>query len=309
MERLNRDFRSTAVLLESLTLVPTGGLCNRLRAIASARRLCERCQARLTVVWDWGKFADYFERIAGVQFLPSRPVTDAHLVRHYPTMIDPSPTRLVDVGQKTIELHSGYVFSGSDEKTIKTRALIPFTPRPNARLASIIHNFADEKLQSAVGFHIRRTDHLKSRRYSPDKLFIERARKIVSQGKSIFLATDNTATECRMRRLFGPAIIVFPKRQTLAQRWPRPFDSMATEDDIIDLFLLAETEYVLGSYNSTYSYTAMRLNGSPNCAIISSDWRVRAGRLFSSIRSAIVKRFPPLKRALQRRHDRWQRLA
>jgi hypothetical protein len=290
--------------LESLLLVPTGGLCNRLRAIASARRLSARFNFKLTIVWDWGDFGDYFHPLPGVAILPSLPAAGRKVVRHYPMLIDPTPFRAVEMSDGAIELHSGYIFSARGEKPINSKALIPFTPRPNDRLAFMIDEFAGRNLSNAVGFHIRRTDHVRARRYSPDGLFFRRAREIVSQGKSIFLATDNILTERMMTESFGSSLIKYPKRSGLDRRWPRPFDRIATEDDVIDLFLLARTQYILGSYNSTYSHTAMRLNGSPQCAILASGWRVRVGRVFFSIRAGVIGKLPFLKRALQRRHDR-----
>lgn len=52
----------------SLTLVPAGGLANRMRAVASAYRLCLAVGSRLHVVWfrDWAlnaPFVDIFEPI------------------------------------------------------------------------------------------------------------------------------------------------------------------------------------------------------------------------------------------------------
>src|SRR5437867_3975326 len=48
-------------VLEHLVVDPMGGLCNRLRAIASARRLCAKAGARCTVIWDWGDYRTLFD--------------------------------------------------------------------------------------------------------------------------------------------------------------------------------------------------------------------------------------------------------
>ena len=52
----------------TLTLVPSGGLANRMRAVASAYSLCEATGSRLQVVWfrDWAlnaAFNDIFEPV------------------------------------------------------------------------------------------------------------------------------------------------------------------------------------------------------------------------------------------------------
>jgi len=123
-------------------------------------------------------------------------------------------------------------------------------------------------LIDVVGFHMRRTDHKKSIRYSPDEMFIERAKSIINSGKRIFLATDNIQTELLMKRHFGLHVVTFPKRQSLERRWPRVFDQIAAEDDLVELFLLAKTEFIVGSYFSSFSGMAIALNGSKKNEIL-----------------------------------------
>src|SRR5450631_2348563 len=51
----------TTSMLEHLILRPERGLCNRLRAIASAKRICAITGARCTIVWDWGDYGALFD--------------------------------------------------------------------------------------------------------------------------------------------------------------------------------------------------------------------------------------------------------
>jgi len=46
------------------------------------------------------------------------------------------------------------------------------------------------------------------------------------------------------------------------------FDPVVAEDDLLDLFLLALTEYVLGSYWSSFSDIATAMNGSTRPKIL-----------------------------------------
>src|SRR5215813_9249377 len=48
-------------MLEHLVIYPRGGLCNKLRTIASAKRLAAKTEARCTIVWDWGDYRTLFE--------------------------------------------------------------------------------------------------------------------------------------------------------------------------------------------------------------------------------------------------------
>jgi len=55
----------------------------------------------------------------------------------------------------------------------------------------------------------------------------------------------------------------------LEQRWPR--ETSGTDDvaeDLVDLWLLAGCEFVIGSAASSYNNVAVYLNGSPECRLL-----------------------------------------
>jgi hypothetical protein len=250
-------------MLEHLILVPEAGLCNRLRAIASARRLCQRVGAKCSLVWDWGDFEHFFAPVAALDVLSVGPWCVPSVRLRFKSSL---PGRTVDVRTKTLKVRTGLLFWGHDEPQIKLRDVRDWVPRPHPRLASTVEQFARERLNGAVGLHIRRTDHEDAIRQSPDHLFVQEAQRLIEAGKRIFLATDNVPTEQMMVRRFGEHIVIHPRRKVLANRWPRPqFDPIALEDDLLDLFLLVRTEYVVGCYHSSFSGLAMALNGSAQC--------------------------------------------
>jgi hypothetical protein len=249
-----------------LILVPVGGICNRLRAIGSAVRLCRLAGARCSVVWDWGDFWHFFSAMPNIEILRSAPRGEGLQIRHVPVHRDPS--REVTLSRGSVELHSGYVFWRQGEARIGVRDVLPFLPRLSDNLAAEVDTFARQHFADTVGLHMRRTDNKHAIARSPDSMFLERASDLVARGKRLFLATDNAATESRMRRRFGRALLTHPKRQRLLQRWPRQFDRIATEDDLIDLFLLARTQYIVGSFWSSFSDFAIALNGSGSSEIL-----------------------------------------
>jgi hypothetical protein len=249
-------------MLEHLIVAPCEGLCNRLRAIASARRLCRRFEARCSIVWDWDEFTRFFV-----------PLPDADVVRLGSLCVSRRESfhngegveRRVDVRVPTVKLRTCHLFWGNDEPPLKLWQLRDYFPKLAAPLTTIVNRLAAEHhLERAVGLHIRRTDNRRAIARSPDELFLVQARAIVAAGMRIFLATDNVRTEEQMRGEFGDAVFTYPKRDTLPVRWPRRFDPIALEDDLIDLFLLSRTQYVLGSSGSSYSSVAIVLNGSPH---------------------------------------------
>lgn len=250
-------------MLQHLIVRTQGGLCNRLRAIACARRLCQRTRAKCSLIWNWGDFWHFFAPLPGLDVLNYQPLC----LGRQPRIGDlPNDQRVVDVRASTVKIRAAHIFWGNDEPKIDTTDVAPFVPRLHARLETLVEAFAAEKFTRAVGFHIRRTDNKLAIAGSPDELFLAEAERVIAGGWKIFLATDNLATEQMMIDRFGASIITYPRRQQLTARWPRPdFDATALDDDLLDLFLLARTNFVIGCQCSSYSGMAMALNGSPLC--------------------------------------------
>jgi len=255
--------------LEHLVLVPLGGLCTRLCAIASARRLCQRLKARLSVAWEWGDFREFFAPLSDVEIVaPGSAARETQIRRNSGPA---APTRVVDIRVKCTTLRTRNIFWGSDESRIGLPALADYLPRLNLRLRKSVAQFAASAgLADAIGVHVRRTN--KAARVSPDQLFFRCLDDLIANGKRIFLSTDNLATERKMKRRYGRAIVTFPKATRLEARWPRAdFNRAALEEDLIDLFLLAETRYVIGSYGSSFTEVAIGLNGSWESGILMYD--------------------------------------
>jgi hypothetical protein len=272
-------------VLQHLILIPRGGMCNRLRALASARRLKARADCRCTLIWEWGEFEHFFAPLPDVEVVNRSKIgrlernlrltldvllrRPARYHKYQPTrwdrLLQRDASRSVDLRQPVVELHSGAIFGGHDEPRLYFPDIRDWLPGLSPRLEEQVEEFRRRHLRGAVGFHIRRTDHQLSTRSSPDALFFARAAELIAAGRRIFLATDNTATERQMRARFGDSLVVYPKQTALAERWPRPFHPLAADEDLIDLFLLARCEFIVGCYGSSYTDFAIALNGSPQC--------------------------------------------
>jgi len=61
------------VTLEHLILIPYGQLANRMRAIASAKRVSQMVGARCSIVWNWPDYEALFQRDPSISLLPSLP--------------------------------------------------------------------------------------------------------------------------------------------------------------------------------------------------------------------------------------------
>ncbi|MDX1948306.1 MAG: hypothetical protein SFU86_23145 [Pirellulaceae bacterium] len=256
-------------MLRRLVLASGSGLCNRLRAIASARRLCARVGARCHIVWNWGQFHRFFAPLPDATLCPWGVGAASWLLERFGQRCK---DQRIDMSRRSAWVFTGQIIYGHDEPPVSLAALRDWLPRPSDRVARRADEFAGQHFGNVVGMHIRRTDHGPAKTKSPDELFLETAARLLDEGKRIFLATDNVETEQLLRRFCGERLITFPKAHPLVARWPRSsFDPQACEDDLLDLLLLARTEYVVGSFFSSFSNTAMVLNGSPKCRTLNID--------------------------------------
>ena len=287
-------------MLEHLVVYPRGGLCNRLRAIASAKRLCSNTDARCTVIWDWGHFLAVFDDdtewipyTAEMDWKQHRLVPGYHHIRHlHPQEGGNYKNRRVPVTtHPRIALTSSYVFCAAEEPLLKgsERDVITWFPRPHPSILEKVEAFRCAYFPPrTVGVHVRRTDHKRAILHSPDRAYFRKTDRLVDKGYHLFLATDNENTLLMMKTRYGHKLIHYPKVSEIEQRWPRQTSTLQDIlDDIADLWLLASCEFVIGSAFSSYSRVAILFNGSPRCKAIG---RPRAWLDFDWIR-----RYRPLR--------------
>jgi len=118
------------------------------------------------------------------------------------------------------------------------------------RIDAVAGTFADD----TVGVHIRRTDKKAAIANSPDELFEFRMNSILEErpGAMFFLATDCADTEAQMHRAFpGRILTAEPERDRST--------GAGTRASLIDMFCLARTSYILGSYSSSFGEMASAL--------------------------------------------------
>jgi hypothetical protein len=298
--------------LEHLVIVPTEGLANRMRAIASAKRLCELSGARCTVVWNWQDYEALFAPDPAIEVVPRIPQDAVGTHRAMQTKTTrqggtPENRRIPLDGPPRIIMTSPHAFGAtSDGKAVDTCELVPWIPRPSQAVLERVRQFKSDAFPAGtiVGMHMRRTDNDVAILRSPDRLFIRQAKRLADAGTMIYLATDNRRTERKMLAHIGGSIVMYPKNSSLARRWPRVFSLEETMEDYADLLLLASCDYVLGSMNSSYSRLAMALNASPRCRTLQgpdSGWMRTTDELRAAFRDRryLQRRLHHLRRRLQ----------
>lgn len=259
-----------------LTIVPQGGLCNRLRVVLSALFLSQQMHAEVQVKWAendecHARFADLFVPIDSGRFhigpmswwaKPSRK-RNFHIPRLLRTCMGYTwqrdgfePTSLSELAEALHGHSKVYVSSGSQLAQYSAECLSRLCPRADlqTRIDRIVQSYAPH----TVGVHIRRTDNVVSIQQSPVEAFIRAMKHEVDQDPRVkfFLATDDAAVKQMLERQFPHRIITqhMPTERSTLQ---------GMEDALVDLWCLAGTHKLLGSYWSSFTDTAAEIGRMP----------------------------------------------
>lgn len=256
-----------------LTIIPQGGLCNRMRSIDAAIALSIAANTKLIVQWhkDPGlnaEFTDLFEMPDVIsrldtldyngRFAQLRKSTRKRLYRV-----------LFDQYFSEKELMR-YIASGGDltglvnKKSICIAACNRFYEskfcnihlKPVSEILDTVSDIIPES-KDIVGVHIRRSDHKVAIDRSPMMLFEKEMQQVINENDNarFFVATDSSETEDSLLRLFPDRIIVH-KKSTYDRG-----DTMAIKDALIDLYCLSRTSKIIGSYSSSFSEEAGLIGG------------------------------------------------
>jgi hypothetical protein len=256
------------------------GLCNRIRAIASALALSKAAGQPLTVYWFHTSALDcsYTKLFLPLDGAKVVEVETGPLLR----LFSPGAWRLRAVGwrrpydlflsgdrlQEMRESGADLVLAvaGARRCGIETYGrcydALPsyedFKPRPEL-LREAERVFAGIGAGSGgrvVGVHIRRGDNEASVQVSPLDLFLARMHKETEQDPEVrfFLATDDPASE-------QAVAAEFPGRVTVRTKDRSRTRTRGVQDALVDLLVLSKCPLILGSYWSSFSQTAAELGG------------------------------------------------
>lgn len=261
--------------LQSIIMIvikPTGGLANRMRALDSAISLSKKHQLSLHLIWELDptcncKFTDLFVRPDGInslvqvkagvktKFLNVIARLYFYCMPNHSYINQPVMDKLLHDKSDCEELLSTqhtYISTDSRFYTPLSKALFS-TIQPKDSLQNIIDSYS---VQNMIGVHIRRTDNKVSIANSPTKKFIDQMKKEAEKDKHVrfFLATDDPSTETAMREIFKGKIITHVKKSLNRN------DASAIKDAVIDLYCLAGSRKIIGSFWSSFSDVAAQIN-------------------------------------------------
>lgn len=154
-------------------------------------------------------------------------------------------------------------------KELFCRELRAFKPQPE--ILAKVDAFAHQWPAKVIGVHVRRTDL---------NQYLEKAKGSVSDEQAVFdamdarltedpevsflLCTDNPSTEGFYRERYGERLLVYPKEfHTDSPRGLKAEQQRLTSvaDALIDLYLLARTQSLIGTSGSSFSGYAGHLGG------------------------------------------------
>ena len=268
-----------------ITLIPTSGLGNRLRIMATAMKLAREGNKKLRVYWNTNSELNApFDKLFEYPFHFSvKPVPIQYKVwiemRRFSSklfgfedwylslfkfdfvFLDKMVT---DVLQNRLNLQKeinkakrAFICSYEEVNYCDLSDYQLF--KPVESIQKKIDNLALQFNASTIGIHIRSTDHITSIKNSPFILFENKIHEELRSNPeaNFFLATDNEEYQNRLVQKFGNDKILFHTKV---------FRRDVTEgitDAVVDMFCLSKTSKIYGSYYSSFSYVAGRIGRVP----------------------------------------------
>ncbi|MFG6332284.1 MAG: hypothetical protein K1W28_10755 [Lachnospiraceae bacterium] len=253
-----------------IIIQPSGGLCNRIRVINSGWKLARARQEKLLVLWNCNPelncpFDALFRPVTDFRVTSIRSVADPRKLFYQKT----ARTRLTN---EDLLAHRGpdgkldeayarslkgnlYIFTWEWFYPAEDYHLfIPAEPLQK-RISAMTARFGP----SCVGVHIRRTDNQPAIGKSSTDAFIHlMQRELDAAADTVFyLATDDLAEEARIREAFPGRIL--SNRERCLRRDSRE----GIQDALLDLYSLASTRKIIGSYFSSFTDIAADIRKIP----------------------------------------------
>ena len=263
-----------------ITLVPGGGLANRMRAIDSAYQLSQKQNQELLVIWIKNSelncsFNDIFEdtpffkvkKFSPFNFyaypnhLQKKSIFIKQIVkwqRHKmfdSILLNEEIHKNLYIDKKEIIIENNYsnLFIDTCERFIEGSNLFKLF-KPQKKIRNKIEDILREFNDNTIGLHIRRTDNVSAIKSSPIDFFIkEMANELKLQKHTkFFLSTDDKTIKTKLVNSYQNLII------TRNIKYSRK-SKQGIIDALIDFILLSKTKKIIGSDFSSFSLEAAHI--------------------------------------------------
>lgn len=253
-----------------IIIQPSGGLCNRMRVINSGWRLARERQEKLQIIWNCNAelncpFESLFQPVTEFKITSIHSVADPRKLfyqktaRSYLTneeiLAHRNPDGRLDADYVKALKSNIYIFTWEWFYPSEDYHLFIPTDALQKRIDEMTGRFGS----SCVGVHIRRTDNQPAIGKSSTQSFLDSMQKELEADPDtmFYLATDDMTEEQRLREAF-PGRILSNQNRCLER------DSVdGMHDAMLDLYCLAATRKIIGSYFSSFTDIAADMRGIP----------------------------------------------
>jgi hypothetical protein len=270
------------------------GLANRMRAIASGVGLSTDTipKQKLNIIWPQNDalncaFSDLFEPLVQVDMMESfkygKLLKASAQPDRFKKTIASAFNRLLGIDhcikadadfKLDVGVEAELVKFIKGKKNIYIKTCAEFGAPENYfsifKPIAAIQQQIDQRMESfsshTVGLHIRRSDHIAAKKYSPDEMFFAVIEKELDarDHTKFYLSTDDKETISMLKAKYGDCIINFTKDFSR--------DSLSgIQNAVIDMYCLANTSKIFGSFNSSFSNVASRIKQIELITLKSSD--------------------------------------
>ena len=162
-------------------------------------------------------------------------------------------------GEESIDLEYERIPKKLREEILKYVSFLVPIKKIRERISSFLKE--NNNFENVVGIHARRTQFLLNTdgrgKVSTDDAFFERMSEIIRKNPTVkfFLATDSQETLFNFIKRFGTRIIYQPNVEFDVSKKESVFDALT------DLFILSETQLILGTFLSTFTEIAWWFSG------------------------------------------------
>jgi hypothetical protein len=259
----------------------TGGLANRMRALASGISISKELDTELVCIWVENSelnasFEQIFEKIKGVDFRTKSKKLSylkfSNQANLYKRILAKIINKLIginfylkekDILKLSSEDRREFIINAvKKHKRVYLKTCEQYGSidnelkyfKPIKEINELINTVSWKFSLNTIGVHIRRSDHTVSIQNSPTSLFIEKIAQNIRLNSDVnfFLSTDDPGVEQELKALFGDKIICFEK--VLSR------DSLiGIQHALVDMYCLSKCSMIYGSYWSSFSALAAQL--------------------------------------------------
>lgn len=253
------------------------GLCNRMRGISSVYQFARRTKQPLTIIWPNNHECNCpFEKLFTLKGdMPVRFITISYLrnfrLRRWKERVLTALIRkkcqeqfIDDEVYEDKEILTER--SCKAKNTFITSAAYWYVSENPFEIFEPVENIQESvreicrKLDGgySVGVHLRRADHKISIEESTTEKFIDRMKEEILRNPEVkfYVASDDNKEKKRLKEIFGERIV-------MQEKWELSRESeQGMVGAVVDLYVLASTDKILASSESSYSETAAQIKNN-----------------------------------------------